>query len=320
MNRRKGMDFAIKLLIILAAYGFVAYKLRHSEDLQDSVDMMQNKLSESWPLFLVLFILMLLNWSVEALKWRYLLKDFYPLPFFTSLKSVMSGVSVGIFTPNRIGEFGGRIMYLPGAKRTEGSVRSLIGSYSQFFVTILFGIPALLIFVLLFRNGIFDEENLWPAVILSVVTACLLMLIYFRLTWVYALLQKLPFLKKYLEKLRILKDICLKDLLILIAFSTLRYAIFALQFYLILRLFGVGIGIGEMLVAMANLYFLMSLLPMFTIGEPGLRGSLSILFFGVFTPGVAGVVSASLAVWVINVIFAALLGALFLLNQKILNS
>ena len=55
---------------------------------------------------------MCLNWSIEAIKWRLLIKKMQPITFIEALKGVLSGVAVGTFTPNRIGEFGGRILYL----------------------------------------------------------------------------------------------------------------------------------------------------------------------------------------------------------------
>jgi hypothetical protein len=59
----------------------------------------------------VRFLLVGVNWGLESLKWQRLI---YPLetPVFLPvvLKSVLCGVTVSMLTPNRTGEYVGRIL------------------------------------------------------------------------------------------------------------------------------------------------------------------------------------------------------------------
>jgi len=65
------------------------------------------------------------------------------------------------------------------------------------------------------------------------------------------------------------------------------------------------------------LYAAMLVIPTITIAEPGVRGSLSLLIFGVFSTNEAGILAASLTLWIINLAIPALLGALYLAALKI---
>ncbi len=315
MKLGKAAETIIKVLIFIAAVAFAVYKLRSASDANDVLRNIPHYWKENYPFLIFVVILMPFNWLIEAFKWKYALRKLHTLSVFKSFQSVMSGVSIGLFTPNRIGEFGGRIMYLPPQKRAEGSVLSMISSYSQFFTTLLFGIPAFLIFLSVVGNS---QRLSYTSMVLAIMLALFLMVVYFNLKWVYCLLVKIPFLLKYKKKLSPLLEFPRKKLLHLLLLSMLRYVVFLLQFYFICRFFALQIDFHLVVLAVANLYFFMAMLPMFTIGEPGLRAGLTAMFFSSFTLQIAGVISASVLLWLINVLLVSLLGAAFLMNQKLM--
>ena len=51
----------------------------------------------------------------------------------------MSGVTVSIFTPNRTGEFAGRVLHLDAGIRIKAAIASVIGSMNQLLITIIAG-------------------------------------------------------------------------------------------------------------------------------------------------------------------------------------
>ena len=65
--------------------------------------------------------------------------------FFRSLKAIFSGVSFSVTTPNRIGEYFGRMLYMNEGNRLKVISLTILGSLSQLIVTILFGLLGLLI-------------------------------------------------------------------------------------------------------------------------------------------------------------------------------
>ena len=55
---------------------------------------------------------MLVNWSLEAYKWGALVDRFQSLSFSKKLISVLMGLSIGFLTPNRIGDYAGRLRFI----------------------------------------------------------------------------------------------------------------------------------------------------------------------------------------------------------------
>jgi uncharacterized membrane protein YbhN (UPF0104 family) len=319
MWTRKHTDYSIKILLLAAAYLLVWVQFQNAEDKREAISrLLQNPQEHIFTLVLIL-LLMLINWGIEAKKWQYMAQKLEPFHYFKAFRSVMSGVTAGMFTPNRTGEFAGRVVYLQHKNRAKGSVLSIISSFSQFFTTLLFGIPALIIFLGIISSPEVFDNKLFIASGLSVITAAFLMVLYFNLHWIYSLLIKIPWISRHRDIIHYLKDIPRRDLLNLLLLSIFRYLVFIIQFYLICRIFQLNIAFGAVFIGAANMYFLMSMLPVFTLGEPGLRGSLTGILFQAFTVNIAGIISASVMLWIINVLFVALVGALFLLNQKVIH-
>ncbi|HKK67017.1 MAG TPA: lysylphosphatidylglycerol synthase domain-containing protein [Bacteroidales bacterium] len=319
MWTKKHTDRLIKTLLFIGAYMLVWWQFQNAGGKTEAILRFFDNPKDDFFTLVLILLLMLVNWGVEAKKWQYMAQKLESFTFFKAFRAVMSGVTAGMFTPNRTGEFAGRVLYLQHKNRVQGSVLSIISSFSQFFTTLLFGIPALIVFLAEISSPHVFEDSLFIAAGLSVLTAVFLMLLYFNMRWIYSLLIKIPWLSRHREAIHYLKDIPRRDLLNLLLLSIFRYLVFITQFFLVCKVFQLNIGFGAVFIGAANLYFLMSMLPVFTLGEPGLRGSLTGIIFQAFTVNIAGIISASVMLWIINVLFVALVGALFLLNQKIIN-
>src|SRR6187402_3652120 len=95
--------------------------------------------------FILVFVLMFVNWSLEALKWKISVQGVQPVSFFRSLKAIFSGVSFSVTTPNRTGEYLGRVLYMDDGNRLRVISLTILGSISQLLVTIFFGLLGLFI-------------------------------------------------------------------------------------------------------------------------------------------------------------------------------
>ena len=71
--------------------------------------------------------------------------------FFTAYKSVLSGVTLSLNTPNRMGEYGGRILYVKEGSRLKAISLSIAGSISQLIVTLVMGCGGL-IYLIIFQQ------------------------------------------------------------------------------------------------------------------------------------------------------------------------
>lgn len=257
------------------------------------------------------------NWSVEALKWRSLVKNLQVFKLQTALKAVLSGLPLGLLTPNRIGEFAGRILFLPPKKRVKGAFASLIGSVSQFIITILFGSIA---FVFFAWTSDLITLGFWYLMSISLLVTLLnvvLITLFLNTRASYAILDRVKWLHNRFEKhfrifLSMDNDLLLKAL----AWSSLRYVIFFSQFYLLLLLFHVDITLEQAILTIPITYLAQTAIPSITLAELGVREASAAGIIGLVSSNITGIILASFSVWIINLILPSILGSLILAIHK----
>ena len=93
------------------------------------------------------FILIFLNWGIETVKWKFLIQKIEQLSFFKTFSAVMGGVAVSSFTPNRVGEFAGRMLFLKNKLDTRVVALTVIGSMSQLLMTFFMGLYGFFLFL-----------------------------------------------------------------------------------------------------------------------------------------------------------------------------
>ena len=67
----------------------------------------------------VVFFLMLINWTIESIKWKLLIDKLHPISWLEAIEGILFGVTFSLFTPSRVGEFGGRVFALNTDRTTE---------------------------------------------------------------------------------------------------------------------------------------------------------------------------------------------------------
>ncbi len=326
------MRFANKNIKILLNYGLgpvlfiwlsysIYHQVLHQPHLNSAwLNLKQSFYGDSAWKFYVALLLMPVNWGLEARKWQVLLKPLQRLSFFTSFKAILSGVAFSITTPNRIGEYGGRILYVREGHRWKAVSLTIIGSFSQLIVTLLFGLGGLLFLLVSPVTGpAVTAYALWIKALLygsSLVTAILL-LIYFRLGWIVQWLERIPRTGRFMQHLSVIENLPVRFLLRVISLSAARYFVFVIQYILLLQLFAVNIPAWQAFWLISVLYVVLAVLPTITLAELGIRGEVSLLLFTMVSANQLGIVWAATAVWVVNLVLPALAGSLLFLGIKI---
>src|SRR5215208_118256 len=84
----------------------IYHQVKHQPNLEISWLQIRRSLHSSkiWNLVIVVF-LMIVNWSIEAIKWKLSVQRVQPVSFVKSFCAVLSGVSFSVSTPNRVGEY-----------------------------------------------------------------------------------------------------------------------------------------------------------------------------------------------------------------------
>lgn len=304
-----------KILVVAGAYGFIAFRFITDDDLQT---VLNGGFSASHWFFLVCVIaLMPINWLLESFKWRVLLADVEHVPWHKAFFSVLAGLSVAIFTPNRIGEYVGRIWVLRARNRIAGIALTMAGSMAQSCITFFVGVICAW-FWLVQRGGeaYIRIVDLGFATLLVAVVFILFLLIP-QISTCFLRLKLHRYLQSALERVAKLSFHVLASAL---AISLLRYSVFVIQFILLLIYFQTGMSLTESLLSIGLLYGSMLIIPTIAIAEPGVRGSLSLLIFGVFSSNSSGILAASLTLWIINLALPALVGAVYLAAFKMYKS
>ncbi len=257
-------------------------------------------------------LLMPLNWLIESKKWQFLISKFEIINLYTSFKAILSGLTTSIFTPNRVGEFVGRILYISSKNRVKAIFATIIGSYSQILITLLIGVFS--VFFINDNINFIDNNNYlkWVFVILSL----MLISIFFSLNKFEFVFGKIK--NKHIRSIILIaSDYSFFDLARVLFFSLLRYFVFFIQFYLLLKFFNIYISIFESFIATGIFYLFLMFIPTFVVSEPGVRISTAMLVFGVFVDDVSLVVYTVSLLWVINIVFPAIIGSLLFFNHKI---
>ncbi len=280
------------------------------------------------PGLILVGLLMLVNWSLETVKWRYLVGKIETVVFFNAFQAVMAGIAVSSFIPNRVGEYFGRVYILKTASRIEGILITLVGSMSQLLVTILAGTAALLAFIPAYLHSAgFGHGYLYYGLVVIVVSLDFLLLaLFFRVSFLAVLRDRLLAnrLRRLRKFFRVFGFFHARELSIVLLLSLARYVVFSAQFYLLLRLFGVSISYPAAMMLIALVYFIMTIIPTIALTELGIRGAVSLYVFGYyfhqFPPGAEtgnmGVFAASTLLWFINLGLPALAGTLFVFRLE----
>ena len=315
---KKKINFLIlKVFIVLSAYAYIAYKIYNSKGIPQLLlgNLTFNRAKVG--IIIIVFILMIVNWLFEAVKWKILVKKIKRINVAQSLYSVIAGISVGIFTPNRLGEFAGRPYFLDKSKMVPGFFAAVVGSLSQSFITIMIGILSINLYLLGNQNNLFISKTY----IYSILTFSVLMIIligyaYFNPIFLVKIKSKFRLFKNREEELHFLASYKLKELMNILFFSLSRYVVFFMQFYLLLLFFNIEITVYHAFIAIGLIYLFLLVIPGFALSEIGLRGSLAIFFLGMFSSDYPAIILATISLWFINLALPAILGTFIVMYDK----
>ena len=295
-------------------------QIKNQPNLEESWLNIKASFSDSRVLnFILVFVLMFVNWSLEALKWKISVQRVQPVRFFRSLKAVFSGVSFSVTTPNRTGEYLGRVLYMDDGNRLKVISLTILGSISQLLVTIFFGLLGLLIL----RAGIANVNlSVWMVWIkeIGIIGASLVFIIltvfYFRIGWLVKWINKIPAIKKYIWLINELEKTDTTLLMRLLSISLLRYLVFATQYFLLFRFFGVEVNWWQGFWATAIVFFVMAITPTIELFEVVKKMYITKEIFAIFTVNTLAIGFVTTTIWCINLVIPAAIGSLLILGIK----
>jgi hypothetical protein len=266
--------------------------------------------------------LMFLNWGLEARKWQLALGNLQHITFWKAFKATFTGSTMASFTPNRTGEYVGRILYIEEGKRLQAISLTLICSMAQLQVTLYAGLAGLWFFKRSFGSMVSDPDSsaFWMTVLFYIVLggAFLLTLFYFRLSWLIRVLHRIPGAVKFIRYVEVLEECNATILLRILSLSIGRYLVFVAQYYLLFTVFGVEVNVWQTLQSVSVLFLVLAILPSFTfLTDLGIRWKAGIEIVQLYSSNTVGIFAAAFTIWLVNLIIPALIGSLLILGIRV---
>jgi len=312
-TQRKYLNLLIKIIIVALAMWFVVSKVNNQKNLAEfkiligTIDPVTIRIVLG-----LVFLLMLLNWLLEVVKWRFLSRRLEYLGMWKAIKSVFCGLTWAIFTPNRIGEYGGRIMLLKPENRASGAVAMGVGLFAQLVLTSVFGAISIAWFVTTFIETPSSVDfGVW---LLAIIYAMAFLILYFNVSRVDYLVGKVKFLHKVKPFFVVLEDYSVRELAYVLWLSTCRFAIFTSQYIILMLVFLPELSIVSMLPMIFILFFIQSAVPSLDIFDFSVRSFVASNLFAYITTQELAVMAIVSCVWFVNLIFPAIIGAFFVFN------
>jgi len=257
--------------------------------------------------------LMPVNVALEAKKWQMLAGSAQPLSFRTALAGVLAGIAFSIVTPNRIGEYPGRILYLKRKNTFRLISVSILGAVAQMFTLFLYGLLGLVYYNLAFP-GKFEKAAL---LICFLVTAGI-GLVYWRFENWLPLLRKIKWFRKFRIFGQLLKRFTNRQQFNILGISILRFAVFTAQYLFLSRWMNVDMPLGTGFCMAALFFWVIAIVPSIALAELGERGQVSLYLFHHLSPNTVGILGATIGIWMLNLIIPSVIGSVLLVRMKLL--
>ena len=241
----------------------------------------------------------IINHFLEIKKWKTLTKSVKNNSWFEATEQSLASLTFSIITPNRIGEYGAKVLYYPNNKRKQILLLNFAGNFYQLAITIILGMIGL---VFLYKYASFSIISTQNSIIIIIALISMVGIFYF-------LKEKYSKIGDWLSK--IIELLSFKNNKIVILISLLRYLVFSHQFYFLIYCFKLNISYFEAMTAISSVYLIASCIPILSLFDVALKGSVAIIVFSIFEIDSIQILSITTLMWLLNFVFPAIIGSYF---------
>lgn len=260
-------------------------------------------------------ILMPINLAFEAKKWHILAGATQKLSYRAAFTSYIAGIAFATVTPNRIGEYPGRMLYLKRKNTVRLISVSILGATAQLLTLFIYGFIALL-----YYNFFVDDSIAKLLLLPCLAIAVILFIAYWKFeTWI-PLIERfnISWLKRLNIYGKLLTRFSFKEQLTVLGISMLRYMVYTAQYLFMIYWMNIDISVVDGLFTCMLFFWVVSVVPSLTIIELGERGYVSLYLFQHFSGNAVGILAATVGLWLINLAIPALMGSLLLFRMRLL--
>jgi hypothetical protein len=274
-------------------------------------------------LFLFISIALVpVNLFLESTKWQILInRSTLKISSSKAFKAVLAGSTLGLMTPSRIGDYGGRVLLLPSKYNWWGMIATLVCSISQNLVNFVLGIGALIYFGEYFLQKLSSD---W--IILISMIGLITIAVFLLLVGKADILDKIKANTKndeihyWLENIAAIGQFKSKDVTQVFVLSIVRYGVYSIQMALLLLFFGVDMPAEPLFGGIALLFLVQSGLPLPPLLSMMARAEVALLIWHNFELNEFSIIAATTSIWILNLILPSLLGMLIIFRINLLKS
>ncbi|KQN33885.1 hypothetical protein ASE92_14645 [Pedobacter sp. Leaf41] len=304
------LSILIKAAIVVFAFWFIYHKLVANKNLENFASLLRDiPQVEIFGIIGFVVLLMFLNWFLEAAKWKRLMSHIERISFYRAIESVFCGLTLAIFTPNRLGEYGGRVFFLSPNRRIVGIVAMTVGNIGQLVLTNVFGAVAACFFI--YRFVPIDHLVFLAVVILAMAFCLFFIIFYFNIQWLNGILLSFKFTRKYKKFYSILGRYRKEELFKIMLFCLARYLVFSFQYFILFVWLIPGLQYLDIVMMTCLLFLIQSALPSLDLFDVGIRSVTAVELFKHVTNQHVAVIACTASIWLINIIIPAILGTYF---------
>lgn len=288
----------VKVLIVGLAFFYIYQHLQSDKAISLKSIIEYLSLKE----ILILLLFTSANWFFEVLKWQNLVNSFKQISFFEAAQQTFGSLTASIFTPNRIGEYGAKMLYFKKENAKRIVLLNFVHNSSQMLVTTLFGVIGI------FFSTFNIQYSIFNIVILIGFITIFFIVVFFKRIEIYGFS-----IQKIIDKIKKLdKNILFKT----VGFSIFRYLIFSTQFLVMLLFFDVEIEIIVAFSTIFMMYFLASILPSIHLMDLAIKGSVALYLFSKLEIEDWKILTVTSLMWFFNLVLPVVLGSYFVLRFK----
>ncbi|GAB3568525.1 hypothetical protein GCM10027578_21200 [Spirosoma luteolum] len=265
---------------------------------------------------MALLLLTPINWGFEALKWQLLIRRVEAVSLADAYQGVLAGLTLGFALPAQLGDTTGRVLSLRSAGRGAAVGASLVSGGMQFYVALVAGGLAWWQYL----RVVPARQTATSAWLLGLVLALSALGIVFGLVR-RPLLQGLanrPRLRRWSGYWTIAVAYSNAELAKALVAATLRYVVFAGQFYLALRLTGIVLPVDLAVSGIGLVFLVKTITPAFNLlSDLGVREAAALWVFAPAGLPAPVLLTATLTLWLVNVLLPVLTGLLWVWRLKL---
>jgi hypothetical protein len=316
---KKQLNLFFRAGLILALGAALYFELQSRKNIADIYEVfLQQCSSANWITLAVVSILMPLNWLIETLKWHPFLRRYDSISLKSAFYAVLAGISFALFTPNRVGEYAGRLLYVNPENHWKSLLINAVGGVAQYLVLLTGGVLGGLWFAGHFLQ--WNHSDIQTTTVFALLGLGVLYYIFFNIRQMVPLARRLPWLRRlkpYVRDIVLLEQFRRRDLLLILFWSAVRYGIYSTQYVLLLHFFSIQAGFWGAYAGVATIYLLQTIIPLPAVAGLLVRGNLAVFVWAFFGGNELSSLAATFVLWIINLILPALVGTFSLFHVSI---